>query len=156
MTNFEIISNSEKETKEIAKFLATLLKRRDLITLEGDLGAGKTTFTKGIAEGLKIKRPVTSPTFTIMKQYEGTLPLYHIDAYRLEHSDEDIGFDEYIYGDGITVIEWASFIEEYLPEERLNITIKLLNEEKRKITFKPIGEHFQTIVEQLKETMSGH
>ena len=130
MNKFEYISNSDIETRKVGRVLATLLKESSVITLEGDLGAGKTTFTKGIAEGLNIKRAVTSPTFTIMKQYEGTLPLFHIDAYRLEHSDEDIGFEEYIYGDGITVIEWAKFIEEFLPEERLNITIEFLDEGK--------------------------
>src|SRR5690606_22621171 len=116
---------------------AALLKPGNVLTLEGDLGAGKTTFTKGLAKGLNIKRAVTSPTFTIMKQYEGTVPLYHIDAYRLEHSEEDIGFEEYMYGDGITVIEWATFIEDYLPNERLMITIQYVDEQTRKLTFDP-------------------
>lgn len=154
MNKFEYISNSDIETRKVGQVLATLLKESSVITLEGDLGAGKTTFTKGIAEGLNIKRAVTSPTFTIMKQYEGTLPLFHIDAYRLEHSDEDIGFEEYIYGDGITVIEWAKFIEEFLPEERLNITIEFLDEEKRNLTFEPIGDDYQKIVQKLKDTFS--
>lgn len=154
MNKFEYISNSDIETRKVGQVLATLLKESSVITLEGDLGAGKTTFTKGIAEGLNIKRAVTSPTFTIMKQYEGTLPLFHIDAYRLEHSDEDIGFEEYIYGDGITVIEWAKFIEEFLPEERLKITIELLDEEKRRLTFEPIGDDYQKTVQKLKDTFS--
>lgn len=154
MENYKYISNSENETKNIGRVLAPLLNKNSVITLEGDLGAGKTTFTKGIAEGLQIKRAVTSPTFTIMKQYEGTLPLYHIDAYRLEHSDEDIGFDEYIYGDGITVIEWATFIEEFLPEERLNIKIELMEEGKRIITFYPMGETYEIVVQKLKEKLS--
>src|SRR5690625_4876725 len=123
METYEIITTSVNETKKVAAILATKLKRGDVITLEGDLGAGKTTFTKGLAEGLEIKRAVTSPTFTIIKEYLGKLPLYHMDAYRLEHSDEDIGFDEYFYGDGISVVEWASFIEGYLPENRLKINI---------------------------------
>ena len=88
-----------------------------MITLDGDLGAGKTTFTKGIAEGLGVKRTVNSPTFTIIKEYEGeSFPFYHMDVYRLENSDEDIGFDEYFNSDGVTVVEWATFIEEFLPQ----------------------------------------
>src|SRR5690625_4913816 len=128
---YEMVTESEKETQEIAAFLAPYFKSGDVITLEGDLGAGKTTFTKGLAKGLEIKRAVTSPTFTIVKQYKGLMPLYHMDAYRLEHSDEDIGFDEYFYGDGISVVEWASFIEEYLPEKRLMIHINRIDSTNR-------------------------
>ncbi len=146
----EIISDSEKETIRIAEFLATFLNKGDILTLEGDLGAGKTTFTKGLAKGLVIKRAVTSPTFTIIKEYNGRLPLYHMDAYRLEFSDEDIGFEEYFYGDGISVIEWASFIEDYLPEERLQIKIEHIDLERRKLTFRPIGTHYEQLVHKLE------
>src|SRR5690625_5256142 len=151
MVVFERITDSEKETKKIGTCLASLLKRGDVITLEGDLGAGKTTFTKGIAKGLGVKRAVTSPTFMIIKEYDGELPLYHMDAYRLEHSDEDIGFDEYFYGDGISVVEWASFIEDYLPEERLMIKIEHVNTEKRKLTMIPKGKKFEKVLLRLKE-----
>lgn len=151
MREYERITNSEHETKEIGIYLASLLERGDVITLEGDLGAGKTTFTKGIAKGLGVKRAVTSPTFMIIKEYDGELPLYHMDAYRLEHSDEDIGFDEYFYGDGISVVEWASFIEDYLPEERLMVKIELVNTEKRKLTMIPKGKKFEKVLLRLKE-----
>lgn len=151
MREYERITNSEHETKEIGIKLAPLLERGDVITLEGDLGAGKTTFTKGIAKGLGVKRAVTSPTFMIIKEYDGELPLYHMDAYRLEHSDEDIGFDEYFYGDGISVVEWASFIEDYLPEERLMIKIEHVNTEKRKLTMIPKGKKFEKVLLRLKE-----
>lgn len=151
MREYERITNSEHETKEIGIKLAPLLERGDVITLEGDLGAGKTTFTKGIAKGLGVKRAVTSPTFMIIKEYDGELPLYHMDAYRLEHSDEDIGFDEYFYGDGISVVEWASFIEDYLPEERLMVKIELVNTEKRKLTMIPKGKKFEKVLLCLKE-----
>src|SRR5690625_1244853 len=143
------MSKSEKETKEIASFIATQLKNGDIVTLEGDLGVGKTTFTKGFAKGLAITRNVTSPTFTMMKQYKGTLPLYHIDAYRLENEAEDIGFEELIGGDGITVIEWAIFIEEYLPEEKLVVQIEIINLNKRKITFKPTSSYYESIVKKI-------
>ena len=106
-----IETNSEEQTKSLAEKIATLLKPGDVLTLEGDLGAGKTTFTKGIAAGLGISRTLSSPTFTIVKEYEGTIPLYHMDVDRLEGSDEDIGFDEYFHVNGIAVIEWAQFID---------------------------------------------
>lgn len=144
-----IETNSEEQTKSLAEKIATLLKPGDVLTLEGDLGAGKTTFTKGIAAGLGISRTLSSPTFTIVKEYEGTIPLYHMDVYRLEGSDEDIGFDEYFHGNGIAVVEWAQFIEDYLPLERLNITINYLDEESRIIEFEPIGEHFEKVVKEI-------
>ncbi|MEI3607746.1 tRNA (adenosine(37)-N6)-threonylcarbamoyltransferase complex ATPase subunit type 1 TsaE [Pseudogracilibacillus sp. SE30717A] len=150
MNAFEIISKSEKKTKGIAEILASFLHPGDVLTLEGDLGAGKTTFTKGLAKGLSIERAVTSPTFTIIKEYNGRLPLYHMDAYRLEFSDEDIGFEEYFYGDGISVIEWASFIEEYLPMNRLQIKIEHLSSEKRKLSFQPIGTRYEQLVNELQ------
>src|SRR5699024_12608053 len=119
-------SDSEELTKDIAIRLAKQLEPGDVVTLSGNLGAGKTTFTKGIATGLGVKRAVTSPTFTIMKEYKGRLPLYHIDAYRLEGSEEDIGFKEYIDGDGVKVIEWAAFIEDFIPLDRLEIMIEYI------------------------------
>lgn len=150
MNTYEIITHSEKETMTIAETIANLLQRGDVLTLEGNLGTGKTTFTKGLAKGLQIKRAVTSPTFTIVKEYTGTLPLYHMDAYRLENSDEDIGFDEYFYGNGICVVEWAQFIEEFLPENRLQITLTFLNQDDRKITFQATTEHFGNVINKLK------
>ena len=151
MTEFEQITDTDNETKKIGTYLASLLERGDVITLEGDLGAGKTTFTKGIAEGLGVKRAVTSPTFTIIKEYDGEIPLYHMDVYRLEHSDEDIGFDEYFFGDGVSVIEWASFITDYLPKERLMVKIEHINMDKRKLTLIPKGKRFENVVLQLRE-----
>jgi tRNA threonylcarbamoyladenosine biosynthesis protein TsaE len=149
MRKYEINTSTTEETMKIAESLASLLEAGDVITLEGDLGAGKTTFTKGIAAGLGIKRTLSSPTFTIIKEYEGRLPLYHMDVYRLENSDEDIGFDEYFHGNGIVVVEWAQFIEEFLPPIRLNITIKYVDEHSRVIEFKPLGERFEHIVKTI-------
>ncbi|SET77262.1 tRNA threonylcarbamoyladenosine biosynthesis protein TsaE [Oceanobacillus limi] len=142
-------SNTEEETIKLAQRLANLLKPGDVLTLEGDLGAGKTTFTKGLAQGLGVKRTVSSPTFTIIKEYEGSLPLYHMDVYRLENSDEDIGFQEYFHGSGVTVVEWAQFIEEYLPEDILNIQISYVGEHSRLIDFTPKGSHFEEVVTEL-------
>src|SRR5690625_583106 len=151
METYERLTNSEAETKALGRFLAERLKKGDVITLDGDLGVGKTTFTKGIASGLQIKQAITSPTFTIVKEYAGTLPLYHMDAYRLEHSDEDIGFDEYFFGDGISVVEWSTFIEDFLPEERLQIIIERIDDDTRKFTFKTSTKRFIEVICELKK-----
>lgn len=144
-----IKTNSEEETLLLAQNLAKLLKPGDVITLNGDLGSGKTTFTKGLAVGLGIEQMIKSPTFTIIKEYDGELPLYHMDAYRLEHSEEDIGFAEYFYGDGISVVEWSQFIEDFLPEERLNIEIEYVSDNVRRLKFQPIGKHYRNMTNQL-------
>lgn len=150
-----MISDSEQETKEVAALLAKYVIAKDVITLAGDLGAGKTTFTKGLAEGLQINKTVTSPTFTIVKEYPGRLPLYHMDAYRLEHSDEDIGFDDYFYGEGVTVVEWATFIEEFIPSEHIAITIERLGETTRKIQFQATGTRYEQLLAQVKQAGTG-
>lgn len=151
MTILTLTTQSEEETQAIAKRLAKLLNPGDVIVLEGDLGAGKTTFTKGIATGLGVKRIVTSPTFTIIKEYEGRLPLYHMDAYRLEHSEEDIGFDEYFSGEGVSVVEWAQFIKGYLPEHVLEIEMKHLDDQVREMTFKATSAYFEDMLNKLKK-----
>jgi len=146
---FEWISNSVEETARFSKHLATLLQPGDVITLEGDLGAGKTAFTKGLALGLGIHRNVNSPTFTIIKEYEGTMPLYHMDVYRLEDAYEDLGFEEYFEGNGVTVVEWAHLIAEQLPEERLNIMIYHQGNDSRKFVFKPMGKRFEDVCKEI-------
>lgn len=119
------ISNSAADTKKIAAELVNTLNPGSVICMYGDLGAGKTAFVQGMAAALGIDEPVTSPTFTIVNEYYGKMPLYHFDVYRIGSSDEmfEIGFDEYIDGDGISVIEWAELIEDILPEDRINVTI---------------------------------
>lgn len=149
MSIYQVKSGSERETMRIGEKLAVLLRPGSVVTLSGQLGAGKTTFVKGIAAGLGVKRMVTSPTFTIIKEYAGELPLYHMDAYRLEHSEEDIGFLEYFEGDGISVIEWATFIEDYLPEEHLDIEIKYEDNHSRTLVFHPNGFHYKQAVKGL-------
>lgn len=133
----------------LAAKLAIYLRPGDVITLEGELGAGKTIFTKGLASGLGVKEMVTSPTFTIIKEYAGELPLYHMDAYRLEHSEEDLGFLEYFNGEGVSVVEWAQFIEEYLPVERLNIKIAYDGEHSRVISFDGCGKGYKRIANKI-------
>ena len=143
----EIEVNSVEETEQIATKLAALLAPPDVLTLEGDLGAGKTTFTKALAKGLGITRTVNSPTFTIIKQYEGNYRLNHLDVYRLAGSDEDLGWEELFYGDAISVIEWAHLIKDDLPAERLEIQLVHGGGDKRMITFTPIGERYEKICE---------
>lgn len=149
--SFTITVQSPEQTEKLAIRLALLLQPQDLLTLEGDLGAGKTTFTKGLAKGLGIERTVNSPTFTILKQYEGRLNLNHFDVYRLENSDEDIGFDELFAEEAVAVIEWAQFIEDYLPEERLDIVIRRLPEEGREVEFQPHGVRYENLCRELMQ-----
>lgn len=147
--NYELNIATLEETNQLALKLANLLEAQDTITLEGDLGAGKTTFTQALAKGLGISRTVNSPTFTIMKQYNGRLPLNHLDVYRLSEGDEDLGWDEIFYGEGVSVIEWAHLIEDYLPQERLAIEIKRIDENSRKFILKPIGSRYEALCKGL-------
>ncbi len=118
-------SNSPKETENIAKAFAKTLKGGEVICLNGDLGVGKTAFVQGLCKALGVIEPISSPTFTIVNCYEGKLPIYHFDVYRIEDPDEmyEIGYEEYIYSDGITIIEWSEKISEILPEKRYDIKI---------------------------------
>lgn len=119
------ISNSCEETQKIAVDFAKNLKAGDTLCMYGDLGAGKTAFVQGLAKGMGIEEPITSPTFTIVNEYNGALPLYHFDVYRIADSDEmyEIGYEEYVYGEGVSVIEWPQLIYDILPEKRYDITI---------------------------------
>ena len=145
---YNIKPDSVDDTLMIAGRLAKYLKPGNVITLEGDLGAGKTVFTQGLAKGLGINQIVNSPTFVIIKEYQGKMPLYHMDVYRLKEGIEDLGFDEYFYGNGITVVEWAHIIKDYLPEEYLNIKIIKLDDNIRNIIFEPYGNKYLKIYEE--------
>ena len=151
MEQFEWISYGEEDTEQFAGLLASKLLSGDVIALEGDLGAGKTAFTKGLAKGLGVTRNVNSPTFTIIKEYQGRLPLYHMDVYRISESEEDLGFDEYFEGEGVTVVEWAHLIKEQLPENLLVIHIYRLDDYSRRFVLEAHGNHY---VELCKEILS--
>lgn len=145
-----LISNSKEQTKQIAAKIASSLSKGDVILLKGDLGAGKTTFVSGVAKALNVKDDVISPTFNILKCYfDGTIPLYHIDAYRLEGQNIEIGLDEYIEGDGVCFIEWPDYIASLLPDELLEITINNLGDNERKITFSSLSSHFYPLIRSL-------
>lgn len=136
MKKIEFITSSESETKQFGLKLAKSLPNGSVVALLGDLGAGKTTLVRGVAEGLNIKEVVQSPTFNIMKIYlKGDRPLIHIDAYRLADIDTDIGLDEYIgYETGLTMIEWPNYIERLLPNSTIYIELKHLGDNKRSIS----------------------
>ncbi len=149
----KIKTKSESETKTIGYKLGKLLKNGDILCLTGDLGAGKTTMTSAISKGLNIEDYITSPTFTIVKEYKGRYPLYHFDVYRIEDSEEmyDIGFEEYIYSDGVVIIEWANNIKDILPEDRLEISMRRTEtEDERDIDFLPFGNRYNELVDKLR------
>lgn len=139
---------SKEETIALGEKLGRLLKKGDVLALKGDLAGGKTTFTKGIGKALNIKQIINSPTFTILKVYEGDNTLYHIDAYRLENNSYDLGLDEY-EDDGIMVIEWPEYYKDFLPNEYLEISFKYIDDDTREIEFRPVGEKYRKIVEEL-------
>lgn len=146
----KIYLENEEKTKEIGYKLGKLLSEKSIICLEGDLGAGKTTLTQSIAKALKIDDYITSPTFTIVNEYEGEHKLYHFDVYRISSSDEmyDIGYDEFIDSDGICIIEWANLIKDILPKEYLYVNLTYKNEG-REINFEPHGKKYENIVKEL-------
>ncbi len=150
--DYKITTYSEEETIELAQNIESEKFPNMVICLMGDLGTGKTVFTKGFAQALEVKEEVTSPTFTIIKEYtSGELPLYHMDVYRLEGKVEDLGIEEYFNKKGITIIEWADMIEDYLPDKRLDIRIRSSeeDEDKRIITITPYGRKYEELCEAI-------
>jgi tRNA threonylcarbamoyladenosine biosynthesis protein TsaE len=148
----DFIVDSVEKTMEIGRKIGELARSGDVICLIGDLGTGKTHITKGIAEGLGIKEYITSPTFTIVNEYFGRLKLNHFDVYRVNDPDEiyDIGFDEYIFSESLSIIEWANYIEELIPKEHIRIIIdKLpkLGENYRKISIEGYGSRYNYLKE---------
>ncbi|WNS80389.1 tRNA (adenosine(37)-N6)-threonylcarbamoyltransferase complex ATPase subunit type 1 TsaE [Domibacillus sp. DTU_2020_1001157_1_SI_ALB_TIR_016] len=142
--------NNLEEMSAFASALADTLRPGDVLLLEGDLGAGKTTFTQHLAKALGVTKNVNSPTFTIIKEYEGTYPLYHMDVYRLGEESEDLGFDEYFYGNGITVVEWAHLIADQLPEEYIQINLFHTGVEgQRKVQLTLNGDRYVRILEKV-------
>ncbi len=145
---YRITTRDEKETINIAQNLESEKFENMVICLEGDLGSGKTIFTKGFAQALGIEENITSPTFNIIKEYpNGELPLYHMDVYRLDGKVDGIGLEDYFTKGGVVIIEWADLIQDYLPEERLDIKFKIVDEETRTLVFIPHGQQYEEICE---------
>lgn len=146
------IAESPRDTMALGMTLAQLLQPGDVVSLEGDLGAGKTQLAKGIGAGLGIAETViTSPSYTLINQYEGKYPLYHFDVYRIEPVDlEDLGYEEYFFGKGICLVEWGNQIREYLPTEYLQIIIEQTAIQQREFTLIAHGERYQQLLDQLE------
>lgn len=140
---YRFISNSPADTDKLAAWLAQRSQPGTVIGLDGDLGAGKTAFSQSFAKHLGVAGVVNSPTFTIIKEYEGRLPLYHMDVYRLSMEEADeLGLDDYFFGEGVCLVEWSSLITELLPDEYLHLFIETTGEFERLITITGIGEGY--------------
>jgi tRNA threonylcarbamoyladenosine biosynthesis protein TsaE len=144
---YKVTTRNEEETIKLAQNFESEKFPNMIICLDGELGSGKTVFAKGIAHALGIKDSITSPTFTIIKEYEGELPLYHMDLYRLDGNIAGIGIEEYFTKGGVVVIEWADTIKNYLPEERLDIRFKVIDENKRLLILEPHGQRYIDLCE---------
>jgi tRNA threonylcarbamoyladenosine biosynthesis protein TsaE len=146
------VTNTVDETIDIGIKLGKALRPGDVVCLDGDLGSGKTHLTKGIALGLGIRDHITSPTFNIVNEYDGRIKFYHFDVYRVNDPDEiaAIGFDEYIFSDAASVIEWADYIRELIPEEHIQIQITKESETRRNISIQWFGKRYDYLKEALK------
>ncbi len=152
---------SAGETIKLGEALGKMLQPGSVICLLGDLGVGKTCLARGIARGVGVNQRVTSPTFTLINEYMGRMPLYHMDVYRLAKPEEleELGYEEYFYGDGATLVEWADLIQQYLPGQRLDIYIERAagDEQKRIVKLVPRGASYERLVEELmRRVRSGH
>jgi tRNA threonylcarbamoyladenosine biosynthesis protein TsaE len=153
INRLQLTSHSPEQTQRLGARLGELAQPGDIYLLEGNLGTGKTCLTQGIAWGLNIKEYTLSPSFVIMRELYGRLPLYHIDLYRLDRIEEiaDLGLDDYLYGKGVCVVEWAEKGLSVLPPEHLAVQISFLGDTERRFLIKPSGKRYRELLEQLKE-----
>lgn len=142
-------TKNEEELINLGERLGTLLQKNDVLILSGELGAGKTTFTKGLAKGLGIRQMIKSPTYTIVREYEGRLPLYHMDVYRIEGDADSIDLDEFLFGGGVTVIEWGHLLGEDLPDSYLELEL-LKEAEGRRLHFSAQGPRAEQLIKELQ------
>ena len=156
MTTIDIVSHSLAQTQRLGSKLADLLGPGDVLLLRGTLGAGKTSFTQGLAQGLGVASTVNSPTFILARQYAGRLPLYHMDYYRLERPAEpaELGFEEYFYGSGVTVVEWPERATG-LPVEFMGVVFKIVSETKRGMLFEPHGDRYEQVLADFRRSAFG-
>ncbi len=144
---YRLTMRSDMETIEFAQNLESEKFPNMVICLNGELGSGKTMFAKAFANALGIQETITSPTFNIIKEYDGELPLYHMDVYRLDGNTEGVGIEEYFTKDGVVIIEWANTIKDILPEERLDIKFKVAGENSRVLIVTPHGKQYEELCE---------
>lgn len=147
LMEYKITTRNENETIELAQNFESEKFPNMVICLNGELGSGKTIFAKGIAQALGITETITSPTFTIIKEYDGELPLYHMDVYRLDGNTDGVGIEDYFSKGGVVVIEWAETITDILPKERLDIRFKVVDENKRVLILNPYGKQYEELCE---------
>ena len=154
----DCISHSETQTQRLGLRLGTLVKPGSVVLLEGTMGSGKTVFAQGVALGLEVKEHVTSPSYTLIKEYQsGKFPFYHIDLYRVSSDDSlwSLGLEEYLEGDGICVIEWARKVRDFLPENWLLINIEIMTDTKRELHFESEGDRFQEVLHEYRRLAFG-
>ncbi|MDD2505348.1 MAG: tRNA (adenosine(37)-N6)-threonylcarbamoyltransferase complex ATPase subunit type 1 TsaE [Bacilli bacterium] len=145
--NYKYTSKSIEDTMELAENIESEKFPGMVICLIGELGSGKTVFVKGFAKSLGIEETITSPTFNLIKEYNNSeIPLYHMDVYRLDGDADTLGLEDYFNKDAVSMIEWADLITDYLPEERLEIKFKVINENTRVLILKPFGEKYEDLV----------
>ncbi|MDI6751538.1 MAG: tRNA (adenosine(37)-N6)-threonylcarbamoyltransferase complex ATPase subunit type 1 TsaE [bacterium] len=147
---FEIEVGSPDETKRLGERLGRMFRPGDVVSLVGELGTGKTTLIQGIAKGLCVQENVSSASFVLMQEYKGSLPLYHFDLYRIEN-EEDIGYEDWLYGSGVSVLEWGEKALDHLPFVHLKIVFSYLSQTSRSLLFVPKGEHFLEMINRLLE-----
>jgi tRNA threonylcarbamoyladenosine biosynthesis protein TsaE len=149
----DFISHSEAQTHRLGMRLAALLNSGDVVALVGELGSGKTRWVQGVCQGLEVIDPVISPTFTLVNEYQGRWPIYHIDLYRLTNASEILtfGLEDYLYGNGISLIEWADRASDFLPDSYLTVELYHLEETKRRVVLRPYGKHFVKLLAAFKE-----
>ena len=148
-------SFSPEDTGRLGEIMGSLAEPGDVYCLTGDLGSGKTVFARGVAIGLGISGRVASPTFTLINEHQGRIPFYHMDVYRLAGPEDlaDLGYEEYFYGNGATLVEWAGIVGPLLPPERLDVKIVRVDEDCRLITFTPHGERYRRLVEEMGQNV---
>lgn len=143
--------NNLKDTEKLGKIIAHTIEKGTVICLDGDLGVGKTALTQFIAKEFSVEEYIVSPTFTIIKEYQGKLPFYHMDVYRIGSEEDmyDLGYDEYIYSEGVTIIEWSHLIEGILPEERINIELIRVDDNQRQAIIQGKGLVYERLIKEL-------
>lgn len=148
--NYKYTSRNETDTMTLAQNFESEKFPNMVICLEGELGSGKTIFTKGFAKALGIEETITSPTFNVVKEYNtGELPLNHMDVYRLDEDDNTIGFNDYFTSGGVTIIEWADLIKDKLPENRLEIKFNIIDENTRVLVITPYGAEYEELCDSV-------
>lgn len=151
----QIITENPDQTIKLGMAIASFLQKGDTLALFGNLGSGKTTLVKGIAKGLRVKKQaVNSPSFVLLKEYKGRLPLYHFDFYRIEKPEETygIGLEEFLFGKGVCAIEWADRIKKILPKQHLHIELKFLDKNRRRIRISGFGKRYKELVKKYENT----